>query len=250
LQETPAGAIQLKIKFLGTRGYIEAETRRHRRHSAVEISYYDTRIMIDCGDDWAGELQTLRPDALVVTHAHPDHVGGLQDTLPCPVYATSAGWERMAPLSIPKAETVRERRPFEIGGIEIEAFPVEHSLRAPAVGYRVTAGRSRLFYVPDVVYIPDRQAALRKAQLYVGDGATLSRSFVRKRGERLIGHAPVRTQLTWCAKEGVPRAIVTHCGSEIVRGDERKLGARLRSMGRKRDVQARIAYDGMEVLLR
>ena len=70
---------------------------------------------------------------------------------------------------------------------------MEHSLLAPAVGYRVSAGRACFFYVPDVVFIHERAAALKGVQLYIGDGATVSRSFVRKRGERLIGHAPVRT---------------------------------------------------------
>jgi Arc/MetJ family transcription regulator len=27
--------------------------------------------MIDCGRDWLGELERLRPDALVLTHGHP-----------------------------------------------------------------------------------------------------------------------------------------------------------------------------------
>jgi hypothetical protein len=36
--------------------------------------------------------------------------------------------------------------------------------------------------------------------------------------------------LTWCEKEGVPRAIITHCGSEIVTGDERKLFVNLCAM--------------------
>lgn len=73
---------------------------------------------------------------------------------------------------------------------------------------------------------------------------------VRKRGEHLIGHTPVRTQLTWCQKEGVPEAVFTHCGSGIVKGDERVLGAQVRSWARERGLQARIAYDGMEMVLR
>jgi phosphoribosyl 1,2-cyclic phosphodiesterase len=146
--------------------------------------------------------------------------------------------------------TVEPRRPFEIRDITFEAFPVEHSTRAPAVGYRVTAGRASIFYAPDLVYIPDRGEALRDVHLYIGDGATLTRSMVRKQGEHLIGHAPVRTQLTWCRKEGVPRAVITHCGSQIVRGDERTLAAELREMARERGVEAEIAHDGMEIVVR
>ncbi len=86
-------------------------------------------------------------------------------------------------------------------------------------------------------------------QVYIGDGATVTRSFIRTRGKTLIGHSPVRTQLTWCEKEGVPQAIITHCGSEIVTGDERKLFAKLRGMAAERGVDVRIAYDGMKLKL-
>jgi hypothetical protein len=55
--------------------------------------------------------------------------------------------------------------------------------------------------------------------------------------------------VTWCEKEGVRRAIVTHCGSEIVTGDERKIAAKLRAIGAERGVDVRIAYDGMKVKL-
>ena len=71
----------------------------------------------------------------------------------------------------------------------------------------------------------------------------------RKRGKALIGHSPVRTQLTWCQKEGVPRAIITHCGSEIVTGHEREIASKLDVMAAERDIDVRIAYDGMKLKL-
>jgi hypothetical protein len=48
----------------------------------------------------------------------------------------------------------------------------------------------------------------------------------------------------------VGRAIFTHCGSRIVEGDERTLGAEIRRMARQRDAEVQIAHDGMEVVLR
>jgi hypothetical protein len=93
----------------------------------------------------------------------------------------------------------------------------------------VSAGRACIFYVPDLVFIHDRAAALKNVQIYIGDGATVTRSFIRRRGNTLIGHTPVRTQLSWCEKEGVPLAIITHCSSEIVTGDERNLSAKLQA---------------------
>jgi len=47
----------------------------------------------------------------------------------------------------------------------------------------------------------------------------------------------------------VPRAIITHCGSEIVTGDEHEISAKIRAMAAERRVDARIAYDGMKVKL-
>ena len=113
----------------------------------------------------------------------------------------------------------------------------------------MSAGRACIFYAPDLVFIHERAAALKDVQIYIGDGATVTRSFIRRRGKALIGHSPVRTQLTWCQKEGVHRAIITHCGSEIVTGDEREIFANLRAIAAERDVDVRIAYDGMKVAL-
>jgi hypothetical protein len=106
---------------------------------------------------------------------------------------------------------------------------------------------ARIFYAPDLIFIHERKAALDGVQLYIGDGATVMRSFVRRRGKALIGHSPVRTQLTWCEKGGVPRAIITHCGSEIVTGDERDNAAKICAMATERGIEVRIAYDGMKV---
>jgi hypothetical protein len=107
-----------------------------------------------------------------------------------------------------------------------------------------------VFYAPDLVNIGDRHAALQGCRLYVGDGATLTRPMLRRRGNRLIGHAPVRTQLGWCAEENVPRAVITHCGSEIVTGDPEMIRLRLGELARERGVEAILAHDGMEMILR
>jgi hypothetical protein len=146
--------------------------------------------------------------------------------------------------------TLEHRTPSKIDGITFEAFPVEHSILAPAVGYRVTAGRVRIFYAPDLLFIHDKHAALQGCELYVGDGATMTRAIVRRLGERLIGHASVRTQLSWLAEEKVPRAVITHCGSEIVGGEPAELRSRLEEMARGYGVQAGFAFDGMELMLR
>jgi hypothetical protein len=99
------------------------------------------------------------------------------------------------------------------------------------------------------VNIRERSAALAGIDLYVGDGATVLRPMIRRRDKGLIGHATVRDQLGWCSAEGVRRALFTHCGSGIVAGDERRLGAQLRGSARRCGVDARFAFDGLEITL-
>jgi len=239
----------VKLTFLGTRGEIDARTRRHRMHTSLLVSYRAANVMIDCGLDWLGKLERVDPNAIVLTHAHPDHAWGLKQGAPCPVYAPEKTWQELRHYPIDDRLVIKERAPTKICGITFEAFPVEHSILSPAVGYRVSAGRACIFYAPDLIFIYERSAALKGVQIYIGDGATVTRSFIRKRGRALIGHSPVRTQLTWCEKEGVPRAIITHCGSEIVTGDEREITVKIRAIAAERDVEVRIACDGMKVKL-
>jgi phosphoribosyl 1,2-cyclic phosphodiesterase len=239
----------MNLTFLGTRGEIDARTRRHWMHTSLLVSYRGANVMIDAGLDWLGKLKRVDPRAIVLTHAHPDHAWGLKRGAPCPVYAPEKTWRDLQHYPIKDRAVIKERTPTKVCGIIFEAFPVEHSILSPAVGYRISAGRACIFYAPDLIFIHERSAALQDVQLYIGDGATVTRSFIRKRGKALIGHSPVRTQLTWCQKEGVPRAIITHCGSEIVNGDEREIAVKITATAAERRVKVRIACDGMKLTL-
>ena len=201
--------------------------------------------MIDCGTDWLKARAKVAPTAIVLTHAHDDHAAGLALGASCPVYASEETWARIARFPIRDTRVIEARVPFRIGGVRFEAFNVEHSLRAPALGYRIDGGGPCVFYVPDVAAICDRRAALRHASLYVGDGATIVRSMVRKRDHALIGHAPITAQLSWCEEGGVSQAIFTHCGSLIVKSDARKIAARIANLGNAHGVEASVAYDGL-----
>ncbi len=238
----------MKLTFLGTRAWIEASNRRHRRHSALLVAYHGRRLMVDCGADWRGRLDQVRPDAIVLTHAHPDHAWGLASGFDGPVLATADAWADIDDYPLQDRRTLAPRTPTELAGVTIEAFPVLHAVRAPTVALGLT-GDATVLYAPDVVDITDRAAALAGCDLYIGDGVSLTRSHVRRTGGTLVGHTTVRAQLGWCAEAGVARALFTHCGTEIVAGDERSLGPELARLGRDRGVEATFARDGREVVV-
>jgi len=145
----------MEVTFLGTRGGIEIHSRRHRRHSSLLVEHHDARIMIDCGADWLGRLRSVAPTAIVLTHAHFDHAFGLAEGAPCPVHATKETLDLLHRFPIHEPRRMPVRRSVTIDGVIFKAFPVRHSIRAPAVGYRVSAEESCFFLFARRCRIPD-----------------------------------------------------------------------------------------------
>jgi phosphoribosyl 1,2-cyclic phosphodiesterase len=231
----------MKIRFPGTRGEIDIASKRHRRHSCLLL---EGRILIDCGADWLGRFGS--PAAIVLTHAHPDHAGGLKWGAECPVYATTETFEGLKSCPLRERKVITPGEPFFLCGLRFEAFSVDHSLIAPAVGYRITDRTVAVFYIPDVARIPNRRRLLSKISLYIGDGVSVTRPLLRRRGTTMIGHAALREQLDWCPQAEIRRAIFTHCGSEIVRAGS-AIVDRVKGLGNARGVDVLLAHDGMMV---
>jgi phosphoribosyl 1,2-cyclic phosphodiesterase len=140
--------------------------------SAVEIRKYRTsllvetnerhRILVDCGPDFSRQMRDYFPtgiiNAIVITHPHLDHIGGLDelnlyktkaDEPPkIPTFATKACWDCIKTqrglgyvidigLVTEKLLSLKENeRSFSEGSVTITPFSVEHSPIAPgAVGF-------------------------------------------------------------------------------------------------------------------
>ncbi len=238
----------MKLTFLGTRGGITARSSAHYMQSSLLIRYRTSALIIDWGTDW---LKHTPPPclALLITHGHSDHAGGLASGFPYPVYATAETAQKLKryPLTFKK---VTPRRAFILGPFTIETFPVYHSVLFPAVGYRISAGAKTLFYCPDLISIIDEADALKNLTVYIGDGAlTTRRMLVRKKEGVPVGHSPIKDQLAWCKAHSVPKAIITHCGSELVKGNREEKEALIENLGELEEVETMVAFDGMKITL-
>lgn len=237
----------MQLTFLGTRSSSELGNPLHRRHSSLLIEEGDKRLMIDCGGDWLQDLPALAPDALLLTHAHPDHSAGLARGAPCPVYATAGTWQRLPVYPLEDGSKLAAGQTLVILGLQVEAVPLHHSLRAPAVGYRIGGRRKALFYAPDVAALVDPKS-LHGVDLYIGDGSALDDNLLRIEQGLPCGHAPLLEQLRWCHGAKVANMIVTHCGEAII-ADETAVCHQLAKAATSLGVDLLIASDGMRYVL-
>jgi len=130
-----------------------------------------TRVLVDCGFSLS-ETRTrlarfgLAPedlDAVLVTHEHSDHIGGvarlaIKHDLPvwC-THGTLVNW-RMQTDNLPWTEVIDSHRSFDIGELEILPFPVPHDAREP-VQFVFSDGRRKLGVLTDTGHVTPHIAA-------------------------------------------------------------------------------------------
>jgi ribonuclease BN (tRNA processing enzyme) len=239
----------MKIRFFGTRGFVEESSPTHRGHSAFTIETEGFRLLCDYGENLRGTLDKIRPDSIVISHAHPDHSWGLKDGTDLPVFASSTTHAILNDLPIDKRITLAPGRPKKVGPFRITLFPVAHSIRCPCTAVHVAAKSARILYSGDVVSFLEPDEAFRGVDLYVGDGSTLTGSLVRRHKSRaLIGHTTVRAQLGWLDRFGVSRAIFSHFGKGPIEMGDEVLRRRIASLAGEKAPGCRVevATDGAD----
>lgn len=147
-----------------------ADARDKRLRSSVLISYGNTNILIDCGPDF--RQQALRAgishlDAVLITHEHYDHLGGMDDVRPfgdMPVFAEQRvlnAITRNLPYCFGKhiypgaprisLHPIESGQAFQLGTLPILPVRVMHA-KLPILGFRI----GKLGYLTDVKTISDQ----------------------------------------------------------------------------------------------
>jgi phosphoribosyl 1,2-cyclic phosphodiesterase len=115
-----------------------------------------------------------RPDAILVTHEHGDHVRGLgiaARRYRVPIYATPKTWRyflrhnTLGPVPEELVKHVEPGIPFRIGNAEITPFDTPHDASQP-VGYTLQAGDEKIAIATDLgEATPTVEKHLRNAQI-------------------------------------------------------------------------------------
>jgi len=233
----------MKLKFLGTKGEIEEKTAKHRLHSSLLIIAGRFKLLLDHGLI-SLPLSFIKPNAILITHAHPDHFLWLKkdEEYAGKIYLTA---ESAKKAKFPKNFVlIKTNHWFKVGPFAIYAYPVGHSLIAPAVGFKIKKEKT-LIYNPDVLTLP-KKAVLSQVDLYIGDGSSIKSNLVRRKDSQIFGHSRMSTQINWCRRAGIKKIIFTHFGKEALKIGDRKLSKMLA----KEDIAIKIAYDGMTIALK
>lgn len=207
----------------------EEPRNRRTRASIVVEKLQDQRLLVDTSPDMRSQLLDCRipgVDAVLFTHAHADHITGLDDVRllnrianrPLPAFATAETLAEMTsrfayafrPWQPPhfyrpvlEAKLIKPGDRFEAAGLSVQVFAQNHG-RVETLGLRI----EDFGYSTDVVELDDAAfAALAGVDTWVVD------CFLRS--ERHWTHANLNTVLGWVERLKPRRTVLTHMGTEM-----------------------------------
>ncbi len=204
---------------------LSTEPRNNRTRCSALLEWADHKILIDTATDF--RQQALREgiehvDAVLYTHAHADHVHGIDDlrtfTLrtgnAIPIYAARGVLDRIQGLFSyifseadvagyrPRLQVNEVSGPFELFGQQVMPIPLMHG-PGESLGYRI----GNLAYVVDCSAIPESSWALLEGlEVLVIDA-------LRFRGHD--SHFSISEAIEVASQLRVPKTLLTHLTHDV-----------------------------------
>lgn len=252
----------MKLTFLGTGTSCGVPTIGCQCYTCSSLDQHDkrlrcsalletetTRLLIDCGPDFRQQImyQPFRKiDGILITHAHYDHVGGMDDIRPyCQfgeinVYAdplARQGMLQMLPYcfaehrypGVPAIQLheIHKHESFWIGDISIMPIEVMHH-DLPILGYRFGA----------LTYITDMKTISEEEMPYLVGTEILVVNALRQKPHH--SHQTLEDAVAFARRVGAKQTWLIHSSHDIGRHEE--VNAAL-----PHDIQ--MAYDGQVLML-
>jgi len=221
-----------------------------RLRCSILVETETTRLLVDAGPDFRQQILPQpfrRIDAILVTHSHYDHVGGMDDIRPyCQfgemnVYADKIARQGMLSMlpycfaesrypGVPQIglHEIEAGKMFKIGDIEILPVRVMHG-KLPILGYRF----GRFAYITDMKTMEEDQMALLKGVEVLCVNAL--RFDKPHHSHQLVGDA-----LNFAKAVGAKRTLITHVCHDVGLHDE---------VNKKLPDGAELAFDGQVIVI-
>ena len=227
-----------------------SDPRDKRLRCVVLVETDATRLLVDCGPGFRTQILPRpfrRIDGILITHAHYDHIGGLDDVRPyCQfgeinVYADPLAREAMLQMlpycfaehrypGVPAIglHEIHAGEPFRLGDIDIVPVQVMHG-KLPILGYRF----GRLAYITDMKTIEDSQLALLQGvEVLIVNALRFEKPH--------HSHQLVADAIAFARRVGARRTLLTHLCHDI--GLHKNATKRLPG-------GVELAFDGQELVL-
>ncbi|MBR0181430.1 MAG: MBL fold metallo-hydrolase [Prevotella sp.] len=227
-----------------------ADPHDKRTRCSALIETDKTRLLIDCGPDFRQQIlpQPFRKiDAILITHAHYDHMGGMDDIRPyCQfgemnVYADSLACKGMLEMlpycfaehrypGVPAIglHEILPHQKLSFGDLEVIPFEVMHG-KLPILGYRIG----------ELAYITDMKTINESELDYLKDVKVLVVNALRY-DKPHHSHQLVDEAVVFAHRVGAERTFIIHSCHDIGLHEE---------VNRKLPAGIELAYDGQVITI-